>query len=124
MIDRHDGLYIQQTKKLCNVKSTKSRAVGCKGFILNRFDNVVFEGAQGLLLDQNNSDYFPHVTSSNTGIKNVMDILTSLKYKGKVDIYYMSRCYLTRHGAGPFPEESSTFASDYKLFDKTNIYNP
>ena len=38
MIDRDDGLYIQQTKKLCNVKSTKSRAVGCKGFILNRFD--------------------------------------------------------------------------------------
>ena len=38
MIDRNNGLYIQQTKKLCNVKSTKSRAVGCKGFILNRFD--------------------------------------------------------------------------------------
>lgn len=38
MIDRNDGLYIQQTKKLCNVKSTKSRVVGCKGFILNRFD--------------------------------------------------------------------------------------
>lgn len=38
MIDRNDGLYIQQTKRLCNIKSTKSRAVGCKGFVLNRFD--------------------------------------------------------------------------------------
>ena len=90
--------------------------------ILNRFDNVVFEGAQGLLLDQNNSDYFPHVTSSNTGIKNVMDILTSLKYKGKVDIYYMSRCYLTRHGAGPFKNE--LLEKPYSgIVDLTNISN-
>lgn len=90
--------------------------------ILNRFDNVVFEGAQGLLLDQNNSDYFPHVTSSNTGIKNVMDILTSLNYKGKVDIYYMSRCYFTRHGAGPFENELSE--KPYSgIVDLTNIHN-
>lgn len=90
--------------------------------ILRRFDNVVFEGAQGLLLDQNNSAYFPHVTSSNTGIKNVMDILTSLNYKGKVDIYYMSRCYLTRHGAGPF--ENELFEKPYSgIADLTNIHN-
>lgn len=90
--------------------------------ILNRFDNVVFEGAQGLLLDQNNSKYFPHVTSSNTGIKNVMDILTSLNYKGRIDIYYMSRCYLTKHGAGPFKNELSE--KPYSgIVDLTNITN-
>lgn len=90
--------------------------------ILNRFENVVFEGAQGLLLDQNNRDYFPHVTSSNTGIKNVMDILTSLNYKGKLDIYYMSRCYLTRHGAGPFKNE--LLEKPYSgIVDLTNIPN-
>lgn len=94
----------------------------CGNEIFNRFDNVVFEGAQGLLLDQNNSDYFPHVTSSNTGIKNVMDILTSINYRGKVDIYYMSRCYLTRHGAGPFKNELSE--KPYSgIEDLTNIPN-
>lgn len=90
--------------------------------ILNKFDNVVFEGAQGLLLDQNNSKYFPHVTTSNTGIKNAMDILTSLNYKGKVDIYYMSRCYQTKHGAGPFKNE--ILGKPYsEVVDLTNVPN-
>lgn len=38
-------------------------------YFLNQFDNIVFEAAQGLLLDQNNTEYFPHLTPSNTGIK-------------------------------------------------------
>lgn len=91
------------------------------GFI-NKFDNVVFEGAQGLLLDQNNTDYFPHVTTSNTGIKNVMNILSTLNYKGPINIYYMSRCYITRHGAGPF--KSEIYSKPYsKIDDLTNIPN-
>lgn len=90
--------------------------------IINRFDNVVFEGAQGLLLDQNNSDYFPHVTASNTGIRNVMNILKALNYSDMIDIYYMSRCYITRHGAGPFNSEinGKPYAN---VSDLTNIPN-
>lgn len=90
--------------------------------IINKFDNVVFEGAQGLLLDQNNSDYFPHVTTSNTGIKNVMDILEDLKFKGDVNIYYISRCYITRHGAGPFRNELK-YKPYSKIVDLTNVPN-
>lgn len=91
------------------------------GFI-NKFDNVVFEGAQGLLLDQNNTNYFPHVTTSNTGIKNVMNVLSTLNYKGPINIYYMSRCYITRHGAGPF--KSEILSKPYsKINDLTNIPN-
>ena len=92
--------------------------------ILNRFDNVVFEGAQGLLLDQNNSAYFPHVTTSNTGIKNVMEILHGhgINFDGKVNIYYMSRCYITRHGAGPFKNELKSMPYS-KIVDLTNIPN-
>ena len=90
--------------------------------ILNRFDNVVFEGAQGLLLDQNNEKYFPHVTSSNTGIKNVMEILQKLNFGGKVDIYYMSRCYITKHGAGPFKNELKSKPYS-KIEDLTNVPN-
>ena len=87
-----------------------------------KFDNLVFEGAQGLLLDQNNIEYYPHVTSSNTGIKNVMTFLKEAKFMGQVDIYYMSRCYLTRHGAGPF--ENELVEKPYeKISDPTNIPN-
>lgn len=90
--------------------------------IINKFDNVVFEGAQGLLLDQNNSAYFPHVTTSNTGIKNVMKILKDLNFKERIDIYYMSRCYMTKHGAGPFKSEVSekTYSN---IVDLTNVPN-
>jgi len=90
--------------------------------VLKRFDNVVFEGAQGLLLDQNNEEYFPHVTTSNTGIKNVMDILQKHQFQGEVNIYYISRCYITKHGAGPMDNE--LYCEPYsKVNDKTNIPN-
>lgn len=90
--------------------------------ILNKFDNIVFEGAQGLLLDQNNVEYFPNVTSSNTGIKNVMNILGDLDFKEFIDIYYMSRCYITRHGAGKFRGEIGQEPYS-KVVDLTNVPN-
>lgn len=64
----------------------------------------VFEGAQGLLLDQNNKEFFPHVTHSNTGMKNV-EVLCAQAGITEKEIYYVSRTYLTRHGAGPLPGE-------------------
>lgn len=65
-------------------------------------EDPVFEGAQGLLLDQDNKEFFPHLTHSNTGMKNV-DILCQQAGIDDVDIHYVSRTYLTRHGAGPLP---------------------
>ena len=75
----------------------------------------VFEGAQGLLLDQNNKEYFPHVTHSNTGMKNV-EVLCSQAGIVEKEIYYVSRTYMTRHGAGPLPGERSSMRFD----DETN----
>lgn len=66
-------------------------------------ERIVFEGAQGLMLDQNSPD-FPYVTHSNTGLKNVR----ALCYEwGLTDLHatYVTRSYLTRHGAGPLPNE-------------------
>lgn len=65
------------------------------------YDNLVFENGQGLRLDQEYGD-FPYVTRSNTGFRNIGKILKNLKLFGKVDtdVYYLSRCYTTRHGAG------------------------
>ncbi len=64
----------------------------------------VFEGAQGLLLDQNNKEFFPHVTRSNTGIRNVRKLCGQAGITD-IDAYYVSRTYLTRHGAGVLPGE-------------------
>ncbi len=79
----------------------------------------VFEGAQGLLLDKNNKEFFPHVTRSNTGLKNVR---TLCQQAGIDDItaYYITRTYLTRHGAGPLPGEDPNLS----YVDDTNVENP
>lgn len=78
----------------------------------------VFEGAQGLLLDQGNKEYFPHVTHSNTGMKNV-EALCAQAGIDKKEIYYVSRTYLTRHGAGPLPGEDANLHFE----DETNVAN-
>lgn len=95
-------------------------------YFLNQFDNIVFEAAQGLLLDQNNTEYFPHLTPSNTGIKNSKRIIENVEWNDEISIEtcYVSRTYLTRHGAGKFPSEcNKRFINEY-MFDKTNVPNP
>lgn len=79
----------------------------------------VFEGAQGLLLDQNNAEYFPHLTRSNTGMKNVR-VLCAQAGISDIDAYYVSRTYLTRHGAGPLPGEDASM----RFEDNTNLDHP
>lgn len=84
---------------------------------LERYTNLVFEGAQGLGLDQK-LGHFPHVTRSYTGLKNVSPLIQDID--STPDVYYMTRCYMTRHGAGPLADESST---PYPVDDLTNIPN-
>ena len=93
---------------------------------LNDFDNIVFEAAQGLLLDQNNTDYFPHLTPSNTGIKNPQRIIENTNWTDEINVEtcYVSRTYLTRHGAGKFLSECDKSDINSEMYDKTNIPNP
>lgn len=72
-------------------------------------EDPVFEGAQGLLLDQDNKEFFPHVTHSHTGMHNVR-ILCAQAGITDIEPLYVSRTYLTRHGAGPLPGEDSTLS--------------
>lgn len=80
---------------------------------------IIFEGAQGLLLDQNNKEFFPHLTHSNTGMKNVTELCRQGGITEK-EIYYVSRTYLTRHGAGPLPGHDPLMSFE----DNTNLSNP
>jgi len=95
--------------------------------VINEFETLIFEGAQGLMLHQNYK-YFPHVTPSNTGIENVIDLLSDEfeheEQKKQVDIeaIYITRSYLTRHGAGPMPGELKEKPYE-KIEDLTNIPN-
>ena len=90
--------------------------------VIDDYDYVIFEGAQGLLLDQNNTEYMPHLTPSNTGIKNPLDIIG--KRECDVEVCYVSRTYMTRHGAGRFDTECKKSDINEKIIDLTNVPNP
>ena len=90
--------------------------------IVDDYNYVIFEGAQGLLLDQNNLSYMPNLTPSNTGIKNPLDIIGTRKVD--VEACYVSRTYMTRHGAGRFDTECNKSDINKEIVDLTNIPNP
>ena len=82
------------------------------------YDKIVFEGGQGLLLDTVRDDLWPHTTCSRTNITNPVKLLESHGLKLD-EAVYVTRSYLTRHGAGPFAEDPQL-----DFFDETNKPNP
>jgi adenylosuccinate synthase len=67
-------------------------------------ETVIFEGAQGIMLDQDYG-FFPHVTRSKTTSVNALQIIKERKWKTTPTIYYVTRAYQTRHGNGPMTNE-------------------
>lgn len=65
--------------------------------IVKHYNNIIYEGSQGLLLDKN-IGFFPHVTRANVGSKAIGDDLDI--------VYYVTRAYQTRHGNGPMTNEN------------------
>jgi adenylosuccinate synthase len=86
--------------------------------ISDRGAEVIFEGSQGLLLDQDNKWFFPHVTHAKTGLWNVLQIANEADIN-QIDAVYVTRPYLTRHGAGELPGEDP----ELHYFDNTNEPN-
>lgn len=93
--------------------------------LMSLFSNFVFEGAQGLLLSERNIHWMPHLTPSDTGITNAMKIIDDFEDQDKIescDIVYVTRPYVTRHGAGPLDCEWGT-EPPYRVVDATNTPN-
>ena len=90
-------------------------------FIASGDYQVVFEGAQGLMLDEY-LGFFPHVTRSITGLPNAIEAARKLGVTELIPVY-TTRAYLTRHGAGPLSHEGEQFAENQDIVDKTNIEN-
>lgn len=67
-----------------------------------RSGRLVFEGAQGVLLDEWRGTH-PYTTWSTVEPRNARDMLARIGAPGYV--LGVTRAYLTRHGAGPFPTE-------------------
>lgn len=101
-------------RRVCQAFATSSFL--CSGLPPDPYD-VVFEGAQGLLLDEGHR-FFPYVTRGRTGLANVADILNGRRVDD-LHVLYVTRAYLTRHGRGPFPTEDLSLSYP----DETNGFN-
>jgi adenylosuccinate synthase len=82
---------------------------------------VLFEGAQGVLLDEWHG-FHPYTTWSTTTNENAEQLLQEQGYNGQVTRLGLVRAYSTRHGAGPFVTENAELTES--LPDARNPFNP
>jgi len=71
---------------------------------------LVFEGAQGVLLDEWRG-FHPHTTWSDCTGENAMTLLSEWGTGAQVERLGVLRAYATRHGAGPLPTEDSAMTA-------------
>src|SRR5262249_25636092 len=67
---------------------------------------VVFEGAQGVLLDEW-AGFHPHTTWSTCSFEGALSLLQEAGHTGEVVRWGVLRTYLVRHGHGPMPTEAA-----------------
>ena len=85
--------------------------------------SAVFEGSQGMLLTPKYG-VMPHCTPSLVNISDMVDSLSEMHEPMKVDVYFVSRSYATRHGNGPLTGEMEMSKLGLEVYDPTNAPNP
>lgn len=106
-----------------DVKFMVSHVHFTRNTFLKNYRNVVFENGQGLLLDQNQTLYGDNTTPSNTGILNPLKVINGTFNRANLEVCYVTRTYLTRHGAGRFEEECDKSSINPDMVDETNQTN-
>jgi adenylosuccinate synthase len=89
---------------------------------LKLYEEIIFEGSQGILLDMDHG-IFPNVTYSNTTSKNALDICVNklgMEYND-IEIFYITRCYQTRHGNGWVSNDNNIVLQNF--YSETNETN-
>lgn len=89
--------------------------------LLRRPGTIIFEGAQGVLLDEWRG-FHPHTTWSTTTLANAEQLLADAGFSGLVCRIGITRAYATRHGAGPFVTEDPRLTTI--LTDARNQHHP
>ena len=89
------------------------------------FDELILEGSQGLLLDED-LGFNPHTTPSRVGLNGCLRYYTNRE----CEVYFVTRTYLTRHGNGYEPKhpiiipewkEESNITNQFQGVFKTGI---
>lgn len=108
--------YIEDFREMQSVTDMKNWSE-----IKSCFNTIVFEGGQGLALDENNTSAFPHVTASKT--TSLIPIQRVKDMSCDIEICYVSRSYFTKHGAGELPTECLKTEINKDIEDRTNVRN-
>ena len=119
---RDDTVLVNYAEEIC-AASRLLTVTGAGADWLAQFDSLIFETGQGLLLDQDYLEYAPHLTASKTG---VAESLRFLAKRGMTldEAVYVTRPYVTRHGAGPLPLACARKHLPGVKQDRTNVANP
>ncbi len=116
-----DNIVINYAKTVHNNLKWVETVESEKDFF-NGYDQVIFENGQGLLLDSECKRFYPNVTGSRTGLANIALILNNVGEKLD-EVLYVSRSYVTRHGAGELPCECKASDIPGMITDVTNQPN-
>jgi adenylosuccinate synthase len=89
------------------------------GDILRQGGTTIFEGAQGILLDEWYG-FFPYNTWSTVTYKNADTLLAENNFSGSSLRLGLVRAYATRHGAGPFVTEDPSLSVQLRDLHNTD----
>lgn len=113
---QHVDEFMEDIQQMLSLKSIQiKRQVTAYPFY---HGDLIFEGAQGILLDQR-FGFFPHVTRSNTTSQNALTMLPKIPTK----VYMVTRAYQTRHGNGPMTNENKSLTL-INNNEETNVSHP
>lgn len=80
------------------------------GVAISQTECVVFEGAQGVLLDEH-VGFHPYTSWSRCTADNALDLVAGWGWDTRLCRVGVSRCYAVRHGPGPMPTEEAGFGA-------------
>lgn len=116
-------LYVEDLT-LAYQEFTKKITLGNKEVLkvlLSLDGTVIFEGAQGVLLDFERG-FYPYITKTCTTFSKAETLLEESNYQGDIRNIGVLRAYSTRHGAGCFVTEDESLTKE--LPDYHNSTNP
>lgn len=78
--------------------------------LARQHESLIFEGSQGVLLDEW-FGFHPYTTWSTTTSENALQLLSEIDHSARVNRLGILRAYTTRHGPGPFVTEDPGLAT-------------
>ncbi len=105
--------YIRFYKEWCNSGVTVTPSIASYD------DSIIFEGAQGILLDEK-WGFQPNTTWTDITFNNAETILNENGLTGDTYKIGVLRSYHTRHGAGAFPSEDPSLGALSLMVEKHN----